>query len=80
MAMGEAYYSEFDINHETVYAELERLKSENYHLKRQLAHKQNINRGQSKLIASLEKKLKKDNQTKQHYRNARKKGAYGFNG
>lgn len=78
--MGEPYYSEFNISHEELYSELERLKSENYHLKRQLSHKQNINRGQSKQIAALEKKLKKENQNKQHYRNGRKRGANGFNG
>jgi regulator of replication initiation timing len=78
--MGEVYYSEFNINHEELYAEMERLKSENYHLKRQLSHKQNINRGQSKHIATLEKKLKAVNKSKQHYRNGRKRGANGFNG
>lgn len=78
--MGEPYYSEFNINHEELYLELERVKSENYHLKRQLSNKQNINRGQSKQIASLEKKLKANNKNKQHYRNGRKRGANGFNG
>lgn len=78
--MGEPYYSEFGINHEALYAELERVKSENYHLKRQLSNKNNINRGQSKTIASLEKKLKTVNKNKQHYRNGRKRGANGFNG
>ena len=78
--MGENYYSEFDLNHEEMYAELERLKSENYHLKRQLSHKQNINRGQSKQIAALEKKLKEVNKNEQHYRNGQKRGKHGFNG
>lgn len=78
--MGEPYYSEFNINHEELYLELERVKSENYHLKRQLSHKNNINRGQSKTIAALEKKLKHNNKNKQHYRNGRKRGSNGFNG
>jgi hypothetical protein len=75
--MEDKYYSEFDLNHEELYAELERLKAENYHLKRQLSHKQNINRGQSKLIASLEKKLKDRNVDTQHYKNGRKRGGHG---
>lgn len=78
--MEDKYYSEFDLNHEELYAELERLKAENYHLKRQLSHKQNINRGQSKLIASLEKKLKERNIDTQHYRNGQKRGKNGRNG
>lgn len=78
--MGEPYHSEFSINHENLYLELERLKSENYGLKRQLKHQRNINKGQSKLIASLEKKLKLQNQDAQHYRNGRKRGSRGFNG
>lgn len=78
--MGQPYHSEFNISHEDLYAELERLKSENYHLKRQLKHKNNINGGQSKQIAALEKKLKKLNGNEQHYRNGRKRGARGFNG
>lgn len=78
--MGEPYYSEFNITHEEVYAELARVKAENYHLKGQLKHQRNINRGQSKLIGSLEKKLKGRNDNEQHYRNGRKRGSYGFNG
>lgn len=78
--MGEPYYSEFGIQHETLYLELEKLKSENFHLKKQLSNKNNINRGQSKTIASLERKLKDKNGNKQHYRNGRKRGAKGFNG
>lgn len=78
--MGEPYHSEFNLSHEDVYAELGRIKAENYHLKRQLKHRNNINRGQSKLIASLEKELKQNGDTKQHYRNGRKRGARGFNG
>lgn len=78
--MGEPYYSEFNLSHETVYLEMERLKSENYHLKKQLSNKNNINRGQSKTIASLERKLKDKNRNTQHYRNGRKRGAKGFNG
>lgn len=78
--MGEPYYSDFNLNHETLYLELEQLRSENYHLKRQLSNKNDITRGQSKLIASLERKLKKQNGSKQHYRNGQKRGANGFNG
>lgn len=78
--MGEPYYSDFNLNHETLYLELEQLRSENYHLKRQLSNKHNITRGQSKTIAALEKKLKKQNGSKQHYRNGQKRGAKGFNG
>lgn len=78
--MGEPYYSEFNINYEQLYLELERVKSENYHLKRQLSNKQNINRGQSKQIAALEKKLKNKNKNQQYYRNGRKRGSNGFNG
>lgn len=78
--MGEPYHSEFNISHENVYAELARVKGENYHLKRQLKNKNNINRGQSKLIASLQKELKQTGDTKQHYRNGRKRGSHGFNG
>lgn len=78
--MGEAYHSEFNISHEELYSQMEKLKSENYHLKRQLAHKNNINKGQQKTIASLERKLKKHGETVQHYRNGRKRGARGFNG
>lgn len=78
--MTERFYSTFGLNHEDVYLELEKVKAENYHLKRQLSNKNNINRGQSKTIASLEKKLKEVNKNKQHYRNGRKRGANGFNG
>lgn len=79
--MGERqYYSEFDLGHEQAYAELERLKSENYHLRRQLQHANNINRGQKKKLTAMEKKLKKANGNQQHYRNGRKRGSNGFNG
>lgn len=78
--MGEEYHSEFAISHEELYAELERLKSENYHLRRQLSNKNNIDKGQKKLIQKLEKKLKKYGETEQHYRNGRKRGARGFHG
>ena len=78
--MGEPYHSDFDISHETLYAELERLKAENYHLRKQLRNKNDINRGQKKLITSLQKKLKSYNTSEQHYRNGRKRGAHGFNG
>lgn len=56
--MGERYYSEFELGHEHLYLELERLKAENYSLKRQLSHNRNVNKRQSKLIASLQKKIK----------------------
>ncbi len=56
--MGERYYSEFEIGHEQLYLELERLKAENYSLKRQLSHNRNTTKGQSKMIASLQKQLK----------------------
>lgn len=79
--MGEPYHSEFNLSHEDVYAELGRVKSENFHLKRQLKNKNNINLGQSKLIAKLEKEIKLLNGgKKQHYRNGRKRGSRGFNG
>lgn len=64
---------------EVDYVELERLRAENYHLKRQLKHVRDTNRAQKKLIASFEKKLKEQNK-KPHYRNGRKRGANGFNG
>lgn len=78
--LADPYYSDYGINHEKLYLELEQIKSENYHLKRQLRHKNNIIHGQSKLIASLEKKIKDRNKDKQHYRNGRKRGANGFKG
>jgi multidrug resistance efflux pump len=71
---------EFELNYEELYAELERLRGENYHLKRQLRNKNNRLSGQSKFIASLEKKLKERNKDTQHYKNGRKRGANGFNG
>ncbi len=60
-----------------LYLELERLKSENYHLRRQLKNQRSINKGQAKLIKTLEKKLKLVKGKDQHYRNGRKRGSYG---
>lgn len=76
----EPYYSDFNINYEEVYSELERLKSENYSLKRQLRNKNSTNKEQRKLINKLTKKLKCYSETRQHYRNGRKRGSNGFNG
>jgi hypothetical protein len=78
--MGEPYLSDFDISHERLYAEMERLKSENYHLKRQLRKKNDRLKGQDNYIGTLEKKLRHSNKDQQHYRNGRKRGAYGFKG
>jgi predicted metallo-beta-lactamase superfamily hydrolase len=78
--MGQPYYSDFDISHETVYEELARTKAENFHLKKQLKNKNEINKGQKKTIAALSKKLKAVNKNEQHYRNGRKRGTRGFNG
>lgn len=78
--MTSQYFSEFDISHEHLYNELDRLRSENYHLKNRLSHIQNINKGQSKQITAMSRKLKQFNGSKQHYRNGRKKGSRGFNG
>lgn len=74
------YVSSYNINHEHIYYEVERLKQENFHLRRQLAHKQNINRGQSRIIAAQNKKLKRYNEEEQHYRNGQKRGKRGRNG
>ncbi len=78
--MGQPYHSEFNINHEQLYSELKRLKSENYHLSRQLINQRSVNRNQSRHIAKLEKKLKAANGKGQRYRNGQKRGSHGFNG
>lgn len=75
--MGQPYYSDFNISHEQVYSDLEKAKSENYHLKKQLKNQRSINKGQKKYIKSLERKLKTKNKNEQHYRNGRKRGKNG---
>lgn len=79
MGEPERYYSDFDISHEELYARLEQLKAENYHLKRQLRNKNNIEKGHKNTIKVLSKKVKKKRGSK-GYRNGQKRGSNGFNG
>lgn len=76
----EGYCSDYDISHEELYLELERLKAENYGLRRQLRNKSISVRNLKKTIRAMNKKLKSVNSNKEHYRNGRKRGSRGFNG
>lgn len=76
----EGYCSDYDISHEELYLELERLRAENYGLRRQLRNKNRSNKELKKTIRAMNKKLKNSNTSKNHYRNGQKRGSRGFNG
>lgn len=57
---------------EELWNAFERLKAENYHLKRQLKNKNNINNGKDKYIKKLERQLKEFKRNKQHYKNGKR--------
>lgn len=63
---------------EQLYNEFQRLKDENYHLRRQLKNKNNLMRGKDKYIQKIERELKKLQSKKQKYKNG-KRGTQ-FNG
>lgn len=80
MGQPNQYYSDFNLNHEQVYAENEKLKSENHQLRKKLSKKRDRIKGQDRYISKLERKVKEKNGDEQHYRNGRKRGSRGFKG
>lgn len=63
---------EIYLSNEALHDELERLKGENYHLKRQLRNKNNLVNGQKNYIRKLEKELKAYTGNVQHYKNGKR--------
>lgn len=63
---------EFQLSNEEINEELNRLKGENFHLRRQLSKKNNLINGKDKYIRKLERELKELQPKKQHYKNGKR--------
>jgi prefoldin subunit 5 len=68
---------DFQLNTEELYEAFERLKAENYHLKRQLKNKNNLINGKDKYIKKLEREAKEFRPAKQHYKNGKRDNQRG---
>lgn len=60
------------LSNEELWDAFERLKAENYHLKRQLKNKNNLMKGKDKYIKKLERDSKEYKEKKQHYKNGKR--------
>jgi hypothetical protein len=63
---------DFQLNNEELWEAFEKLKAENYHLKRQLVNKNKIINGKDKQIRDMAKKLKEWKPDRQHYKNGKR--------
>lgn len=61
-----------NIPNEELWNAFERLKAENYHLKRQLKNKNDLMRGKDKFIKKLLKEQKEWAKEKNHYKNGKR--------
>lgn len=63
---------EFQLSNEAINEELNRLRGENFHLRRQLSKKNNLINAKDKYIRKLERELKELKPKKQHYKNGKR--------
>jgi prefoldin subunit 5 len=63
---------EISLPNEELWEAFERLKAENYHLKRQLKNKNNLINGKDKYIKKLEREVKEWKPQKNHYKNGKR--------
>jgi hypothetical protein len=63
---------EINLSNEELIDAFNRLKDENYHLRRQLKNKNNLINGKDKYIRKIEKELKEVRPEKKHYRNGKR--------
>jgi hypothetical protein len=60
------------LSNEEISEELNRLRGENFHLRRQLSKKNNLINAKDKYIRKLERELKEYRPKKQHYKNGKR--------
>lgn len=63
---------EFQLSNEELYDAFKKLQAENYHLKRQLVHKNKTIKEKDRFIKKLLKDAKEWKPEKQHYKNGRR--------